>query len=73
MGWGQLSNPENHQNIDFKTLEDGYIESGLSITNLFIYNFNGLGLGIYYRYGENAFETFSDNLAIKFNITVYLN
>lgn len=73
MGWGQLSNQERHQNFDFKTLEDGFLESGLSITNLFVSNFSGLGFGVYYRYGANAFDTPSSNVVFKFNTSIILN
>ncbi|MEL6559735.1 MAG: DUF5686 family protein [Bacteroidota bacterium] len=73
MGWGSLENPERHQNFDFKTLDDGFIESGLSVTNLLVSNFSGFGLGVYYRYGPNSFDSFSNNLVFKFNASIVLN
>ena len=73
MGWGSLANQERHQNFEFKTLDDGFIESGLSITNLIVSNFSGFGVGVYYRYGANSFDNFSDNLVFKFNTSLFLN
>lgn len=67
MAWGNMKNPENHIGIDFKTLEKGYIESGIELNKIF----NGLGLGGYYRYGPNQLSKFEDNIAIK--LTFVLN
>ncbi|MGB3467843.1 MAG: hypothetical protein WBA74_21330, partial [Cyclobacteriaceae bacterium] len=72
MGWGNLNNVGRHQNYDFSTLEDGYVETGLSITDLLISNFSGFGIGIYYRYGENALPEMTDNLVFKFNTSINL-
>lgn len=72
MGWGRLDNRERHQNYDFSTLEDGFLETGLSITDVIISNFSGFGIGIYYRYGANGFEKPSDNLVFKFNTSINL-
>ena len=73
MGWGQLDQPERHQNFEFRTMEDGFFESGLSIKNILVSNFTGLGIGVYYRYGANALENSSDNLVFKFNTSILLN
>lgn len=68
VGWGKLSNTEAHRNIDFKTMEDGYIESGLFLNNLLVFNFSGIGIGAYYRYGANRFEETTDNIAVKLSV-----
>jgi hypothetical protein len=67
MAWGKLKNKENHLGIDFKTLDKGYLESGLELNKIF----NGLGLGGYYRYGPNQLSKFEDNIALK--LTFILN
>lgn len=73
MGWGQLDQPERHQNFEFQTMEDGFFESGLSINNLYITNFSGFGIGVYYRYGPYGLEQSGDNLVFKFNTSILLN
>lgn len=58
---GTLKNPINHQGVKFKTLQKGYVESGLILNQLFY----GIGLSGYYRYGPHAFKTTKDNIALK--------
>ena len=62
---GSLRNPDLHQGIAFKTLEQGFFESGLELNRLYVGNFIGLGLGFYYRYGPNSLQHFEDNFALK--------
>lgn len=69
-GFGQLSHPERHQDIAFKTLEQGFFESGILINNLLQFNYInianwGLGAGTYVRYGNYAYRNLSDNLFFK--------
>ena len=73
LGFGKLKNPALHESIDFKTLENGLFETGLRIDNLVKLNYLnvmylGLGGGIYYRYGKNAFPLLEDNLAYRFRL-----
>ena len=75
MGVGSLQNQTAHQNISFKTMEKGYFESGLLLSNLFRFKYvnmiyYGLGVGAFYRYGNYALPTTSDNLAFKLIISV---
>ena len=67
-GIGSLSNPEYHKNIQFKTLEKGYYESGILINNMLNQLFIGYGLGVYYRYGPYSLDKTIDNFAFKFTI-----
>ncbi len=74
-GWGSLQNPSAHQQISFKTLEKGYFESGLMLTNILRIRYvnilhYGLGGGVFYRYGPNALATTSENIAWKLFISV---
>jgi len=64
-GYGELSNPENHGGIEFKTMEKGFYESGIAINNLFKINFSTFGVSAHYRYGPYQFEKASDNFAVK--------
>ena len=73
IGFGKLKNPSLHEGFDFKTLENGLFETGLRIDNLIKLNYVnfmylGLGGGIYYRYGKNAFPLLEDNLAYRLRI-----
>ncbi len=74
IGWGTLSNPEYHQQIEFKTKEKGFYESGLQIDNLVKMNYLnvgylGFGIGGYYRYGPYALDKATDNMAFKISMT----
>ena len=69
IGFGSLSHPERHQNYDFKTMEKGYYESGLSIRNLYkLKGVFGFGLAGFYRYGPYAFNKFVDDVAVKITL-----
>ena len=67
-GVGDLDRPENHLNIKFKNLNNGFMESGLEINNIF----KGLGLAGFYRYGANQLPRFEDNIAIKLSFQLDL-
>lgn len=73
-GWGRLNNKLQHQGIGFKTMEKGYYESGLLLSDLLVlkaqfYNM-GLGAGAYYRYGFYKSLSEKDNLAFKLNFSI---
>ena len=76
--YGTMSQLENHRNFDFKTLDKGYLESGIQLNSLarikYIYNgvYIGFGAGIYYRYGAYELPEMEDNLAIKLTTTFSL-
>ncbi|SMD32226.1 CarboxypepD_reg-like domain-containing protein [Reichenbachiella faecimaris] len=76
-GYGTLSNPERHQEVPFKTMEDVYFESGLGIKKLIRLNFvdvgyMGWGFDAIYRHGAYAYEATSDNLFFKLNMKINL-
>ncbi len=66
---GNLSNSYLHQGIEFNTLESGYFESGIELNKLVYIGFIELGAGIFYRYGTYSLSQFTDNLAIKLNLS----
>ncbi len=74
MGWGSLDQPEQHQMISFKTMDQGYYESGFMIDNLLRVNYNvaylGFGLGTYFRYGSYANDNLWDNTFFRIRSTV---
>lgn len=61
VAFGNLSNKENHQLIQFNTMEKGYFESGMEMNNLF----KGFGISTFYRYGPYHHQKISDNIALK--------
>jgi len=70
IGFGWLNNPEYHHNVDFKTMEKGYFESGLMLNKLVRLKLLSVGLGGMYRYGPYSYASFKDNVAYKFTLTL---
>ncbi len=73
MGIGQLQLPEPHKELEVKTMEKGYFESGIRIGNIIrIPYLNiayiGLGAGVYHRYGPYALDSFWDNTTVNLAI-----
>lgn len=61
MAWGDMEKREQHVGIPFKTLHEGFFESGVECNQIF----KGLGLSGFYRYGPNGLPKFQDNIALK--------
>ncbi|PKH66533.1 hypothetical protein CXF59_11365 [Flavobacterium sp. ALD4] len=68
MAWGNLQKPEQHVGLDYKTLNEGYFESGIELNQIF----KGLGLTAFYRYGPNQLSQFEDNIAVKLSYVLNL-
>jgi hypothetical protein len=71
-GYGGLTYKSNHENIELKTIENGYYESGILIKNLLRQWFIGYGVGAFYRYGPYSLNKTIDNFAFKFTISYNL-
>jgi hypothetical protein len=69
IGMANLKNRENHSNLNRKSMEKGYFESGILINNLIDQWILGVGLGAFYRYGPYALTKTIDNFAFKFTVT----
>jgi hypothetical protein len=67
-GWGELDNPNKHIGIDYKTLQNGYLESGFEMDQIY----RGLGFTAFYRYGANHLPDLQDNIAIKISYILNL-
>lgn len=70
-----MNHPEQHANLDFKTMEKGFFESGLLINNIVRVNYYnivylGLGGGAFIRYGPYAEVKTEDNLAYKLSLVL---
>jgi hypothetical protein len=68
IGFGWLKYNENQYNVSYKTMENGYYESGFSIDNLLNLRIYSLGFGAMYRWGPYTFPQFSDNISLKISI-----
>jgi len=68
MGIGELKDNTHHANIEYKTMEKGYIESGLLINNIFRVQIFRYGVGVLYRYGPYNYTKTIDNFAFKLSI-----
>ncbi len=69
VGFGSLSNEANHFDVQYKTMEKGYYETGLLLNNIIRRGYFGLGAGVYYRYGPYAFTDQTQNVAVKFSFS----
>jgi hypothetical protein len=72
MSIGQLSNSNNHQNIEFNTLEKAYFESGLMLNSILKSGISNIGIGVMYRWGAYAFVNQKDNFAYKLSFQFQL-
>jgi hypothetical protein len=70
IGWGSLAFPEHHENLEIKTMEKGYSESGGFLNDVFVLNFSGLkigvGAGLFVRHGYYALPQAANNIVFKF-------
>ncbi|MCG2610119.1 DUF5686 family protein [Flavobacterium sp. SM15] len=66
--WGNSRHQSDHTGFTYKTLENGYFESGMEFNNIF----KGLGLSGFYRYGANSLPRFDDNISLKLSFTLDL-
>lgn len=73
MGWGDLTERAPHS-VPFNQMDQFYTESGIELTKLLKINYLnayylGFGIGGFLRYGNYAFDGFSDNFVIKMNVS----
>lgn len=70
IGWGDMRRASACPEKNFKTMEQGYFESGFVVNGLLATPFTKLGAGVFYRYGPYAFDRVWDNFALKVAITI---
>lgn len=58
---GNMDKPTQHTGFVYKTLDKGYLESGIELNNLI----GTLGLDFFYRYGAYRLPDFEDNISVK--------
>jgi hypothetical protein len=61
MAWGEINKSNSHIGLNFKSLEEGFFESGIECNKIY----RGLGATVFYRYGPNQLPVFEDNLSLK--------
>ena len=61
MAVGAIDKNNQHLGLSYKTMEDGFFESGIELNKLF----RGFGLVTFFRYGPNQLSKMEDNIAIK--------
>lgn len=72
IAWGNLLHPEAHQELDFKTLNQGFYESGIYLRNLLLIpilkaaKFSA-GVGAFYRWGPYSLPEQKKNFAYQLN------
>ena len=67
MAFGSINKNNQHLGIVYKTMEEGFFESGVELNKLF----KGFGLVSFFRYGPNQLDKIEDNIALK--ISYYLD
>ena len=68
--FGEQRFPYSIVNTDLKNASKGYFESGLMINNIINGNYDGLGLGCFYRYGAYHLPREKDNFTYTMTITL---
>jgi len=69
IGWGDMRHRESLNELNLKTMNKGYFESGFVVKGLLNVMWVKMGLGAFYRYGPYAFDNVWDNFAFKMSIT----
>ncbi|MBA2613712.1 MAG: carboxypeptidase-like regulatory domain-containing protein [Bacteroidetes bacterium] len=64
-GIGTLDNRQNLTNIELNDISKGFTETGLRIKNIYKSKFSSFGAGVYYRYGNYAYENKNNNIVYK--------
>ena len=70
LGWGTLQNAERHEQVDFKTMERGFYETGIVFDNIFRIGAGQYGFGIFYRMGPYADNNELRNFMFKLSLRV---
>ena len=71
IGYGGAVNTTNH-NIDFRTMDKGYLEAGLTLDNFYTFKNLPLGIGVFYNYGPTRDQNWKNNIVPKVSISFAL-
>ncbi len=74
IGYGSLRNTQDHFDIEFKTMEKGYFESGLMLDNIIRLESKlywlGYGAGVFYKYGAYASSKEANNFVFTISSSI---
>ncbi len=78
MSYGTMTNDTYHHQQEYKTLENGFFESGIVIDNIFHISllkagYIGFGAGVFHRYGPNSRPNSHENWALKYSVIYTIN
>ncbi len=65
VAFGDMEDNAINNLLGSRDLSNGFFESGLEFNRLYVDNFIGLGIGVFYRYGPNQLPEAIDNWAFK--------
>ena len=68
MAIGTMDQPQQHVGLEYKTLEKGFLESGIEANSIY----KGFGLTFFFRYGPYGLPKLEDNLALKISYVLDL-
>ena len=68
MAIGTMDKPQQHIGLEYKTLEKGFLESGVEANSIY----KGFGLTFFFRYGPYGLPKLEDNLALKISYVLDL-
>ena len=68
MAIGTMDKPQQHIGLEYKTLEKGFLESGVEANSIY----KGFGLTFFFRYGSYGLPKLEDNLALKISYVLDL-
>lgn len=71
IGYGEMPLRGQHS-LTFKSMDQGFFEGGLILNNLYISNYSGLGVGLFYRYGVYSSTDWKDNIMPKISLSITL-
>ncbi len=64
-GFGRMQHPEYHEGIIYKTMGNGFYETGIIFNKIINQTLFGYGFAVYYRLGSYAFLKTADNFSFK--------
>lgn len=65
LGYGWMEQPQRHIDLEYKTMEKGFFETGFVLDHLLSYQGTGLGVGAFYRYGKYSDPIWYENIYVK--------
>lgn len=68
IGWGDFPRAKDFPDKNFRTMEQGYFESGVVVDGLLCLPLVKMGVGAFYRYGPYAFGNFKEDIAFKYSL-----